>query len=158
MAEQINVFDGLVPSIRNKSDVILLKRAVGRKFSDVSPETMAAFYSHVFCPEWAEEKMFYLACLYCEQGKNGSVELPVAWGRYNAKHDMASARISRLARLVDRPWDDNVALSLVKIVRLLIRDGYSIDFEKLATDVKFWNSDRMKRDWARKMSRIKEDN
>ena len=153
--EKHNLFDGLVPTERNKRDRMLLKRAVCRNIHNVDTQTLSAFYGHVFlpCSDELEEKMFYVACLYCEQGKNGATEVPTAWASYSKKHDIPNGMITRL---VDSPWNDNVATSLIRIVRRLIAEGYSIDMEKLATDIKFWNNDKMRYEWARKMSRTEE--
>lgn len=137
-----------------RQDKILLKRAVGRKIYNVDAPTLSAFYANVFCPKWMEEKAFYVACLCCEQGKNGTTELPVAWASFSKKKDIKN---NVIARLVDQPWSDNVALSLTRIVRRMIAEGYSIDFEKLLNDIIYWNSDITRLAWARKISRTEED-
>ena len=154
--EHRNLFSNLNPTEKNTRDRILLKRAVGRNISDVNAQTLSAFYKHIFLPHSneLEEKMFYLACLYCEQGKNGTIEVPTAWASYSQKHGIPNGAITRL---IDSPWNNNTAMSLIRIIRRLIAEGYSIDMEKLATDVKFWNNDRMRLEWAKKISRTMEE-
>ena len=149
-----NWFDRLIPTERNKKDRILLKRAVGKSICNVDAATLSVFYANVYCPYYLEEKLFYVACLYCEQGKNGTMEVPAAWAYYSKKHDISDGMI---ARLVDSPWTDSVAMSLIRLVRRMMADGYSIDMEKLANDIKFWNTERTRLEWARKMLRTEED-
>lgn len=149
-----NLFDKLIPADGNKKDRILLKRAIGKSLHDVNTATAAAFYANVACEKKFEERLFYIACLYCEQGRNGTLEVPSAWARYRKKHDIPNGMI---ARLVDSPWNDIVAISLVRIVRRLMADGYSIDMEAFARDIKKWNTKEVRLEWAKKMSTIKED-
>lgn len=134
-------------------DTIKLKRAVGRSIRNVDSATLTAFYSNVNCPYELEEKAFYIACLLCEQGGNGSTELPAAWASYAKKKSLPHAKFTRL---IDTPWSDTVAYSLVRIIRRLTREGYSINLEKLMYDVVHWNSESVKQQWARKISEVKE--
>ena len=137
-----------------KAEKVKLRRAVGRNIADVDTDTMAAFYGSVYCNHTLEERAFYLACLYCEQDGNGTAELPVAWASYAAKHDIPHSTITRL---IDSPWNDGIALSLVRIIRRMISEGYSIDFEKRMYDVKDWNTEKTRKQWAKKISKSEEN-
>ena len=167
MKERKTVFGQLKPTEDNlkksgfRRDCALLKRAVGRPIQSVDANTLAAFYSRVplrykegdkdRCLN--EEKAFYIACLYCLQGGNGKAELPAAWASYAVKHKVDHTTITRL---VDQPWNDNVAQSLVRIVRRMMSDGYSIDLEALMYDVTFWNTWLTRKHWAENISKTKE--
>lgn len=137
----------------NDHDRILLKKSVGRSLKKADAQTMAAFYGNVYCSASKEEAAFYLACLYCLQGENGELELPSAWAKFAKKHEYNNNAITRL---IDRPWDDVVAQSLVHLIRRMLNEGYKIDFEALMFSINIWNTPKMKRHWARLIATVTE--
>ena len=150
------VFDRL--GTTRERDKILLRRSVGKSIEDADSAALAAFYANVRCRAEDEEKAFFIACLYCEQRRNGRVTLPTAWGDYTKKNNRDG---DKLLHLLDMPWNDNVARSIIKTVKFLNREGYLIDLEWLYNDIRKWDSNKTRRNWASSYSRahsnIKED-
>ena len=145
-------FARLEPTNLNKKDRILLRRCVGRSIEEVGTSAWGAFYKNVpfnFSEE-DEKKAFFV-----EQGKNGTSSLPEAWARYSARKECGDERV---LHLLDRSWNKATALSVIKTARLLMREGYSIDMERLFTDIKFWGSAITKRNWAKAIAKTKEEN
>lgn len=139
------VFSGLDPTGKSEKDRIRLKRCVGKSIGDADPGALTAFYGNVRCSKEDEDKAFFIATHYCEQGGNGSMSLPEAWGRYTKQN---GGNGNSLLRLLDLQWSNAVAAGLTRAIRLLSGKGYAIDFEWLFYDIKHWGEFKTRRKWA----------
>lgn len=134
-----------------------LRRAGGRGLVTGGGDAISAFYQALpsGVPEAQEERWFIGACIRCLWKPEDPKGIPMqeAMGRYSKTPEASDSFSSRMAAILDTPWDMDGFLiaKLWRMARLLKQKGYVIDAASLIEDLRGWNAPTgfVQRQWAR---------